>query len=136
MNVSHPIAVSYTHLDVYKRQVQARGENLLLGLISVENIADPHIQAALAGQDLGDCHLLLRHLVHQLIDLIQQVQTAPGVLRSGDPGVDAAGDLVDVVPNVMDLRAQGLDFLGGAGLDRRALDQAYQEGPFLSLIHI
>lgn len=110
--------------------VQARGENLLLGLISVENITDAHVQAALAGQDLGDCHLLFRHLVHQLIDLVQQVQPSLGILRPGDSGVNAAGDLVDVVADVMDLRAQGLDLLGGTGLDRLPLDKADQEGPF------
>ena len=39
-------------------------------------------------------------------------------------------DLVDVVADVMDLRAQGLDLLGGTGLDRLPLDNADQEGPF------
>ena len=36
--------------------VQAGGEDLFLGLVPVEHIADTHIQAALPGQDLGDGH--------------------------------------------------------------------------------
>ena len=51
--------------------VQSGGEDLLLGLAPVEDIADTHVQAAFPGQDLGDGHLLFRHLVHQLINLIQ-----------------------------------------------------------------
>ena len=51
--------------------VQSGGEDLFLGLVPVEDIADAHVQAAFPGQDLGDGHLLFRHLVHQLINLIQ-----------------------------------------------------------------
>ena len=109
--------------------VHAGGKDLLLGLVPIKNITDAYIQAPLSGQNLGNRHLLFRHLVHQLINLVQQVQPAPGILRSGNPGVDATGDLVDVVANVMDLCAQGTDLLGRAGLDRCALDQAHQEGP-------
>ena len=39
-------------------------------------------------------HLFFGNLVHQLIDLIQQEQPPLGVLGPGNPGVDAAGDLV------------------------------------------
>ena len=96
--------------------VQTGGEDLLLGLIPIEDVTNAYVQAALPGQDLGDRHLLFRHLVHQLIDLIQQVQPALGILRPGDPCVDTAGNLVDVVSDVMDLCAQGTDFLEGRAL--------------------
>ncbi len=43
--------------------------------------------------------------VHQLINLFQQTQTPFGVLGSGDTGVNAAGDLVDVISNLMNLGA-------------------------------
>ena len=73
--------------------------------------------------------LFLCNLVHQLIDLIQQVQSLARVLCLGNPGVDAAGDLVGVISNMVDLRAQGLDLLGGPGLDLRALQQSNNKQP-------
>ena len=109
--------------------VQAGGEDLLLGLVPVEDIADGHIQTALPGQDLGDGHLLLRRLVHELIDPLQQVQPPSGVLRSGNSGVDAAGDLVDVHADFMHLSAQGLDLRRGERLDRLLFQEAGEEGP-------
>ena len=109
--------------------VHAGGKDLLLGLVPIKNITDAYIQAPLSGQNLGNRHLLFRHLVHQLINLVQQVQPAPGILRSGNPGVDATGDLVDVVANVMDLCAQGADLLRGTSLDQIPLNQPDQEGP-------
>ena len=74
-------------------------------------------------------HLFFGNLVHQLIDLIQQEQPPLGVLRPGDPGVDAAGNLVYIVPNVVDLRPKLLDLLGGAGPDGHSLDETDQVGP-------
>ena len=47
----------------------------------------------------------------------------PGILCRGDTGIDAAGDLVDVIADVMDLRAEVLDFLGGSGPDGRGVLQ-------------
>ena len=53
-----------------------------------------------------------------------KIQPLFGILRPGDPGVDAAGDLIDVVPDVMDLCAEVFDLLHRAGLDLRTQDQA------------
>ena len=72
--------------------------------------------------------LLLCDPIHQLVDLIQQEQTPLGILGPGNPGVDTAGDLVDVISNVVDFRPQFLDLLGGASLDLCALDQTAQVG--------
>ena len=74
--------------------------------------------------------LFLRNLVHQFIDLIQQVQPLACVLCLGDPGVNAAGDLIDVISDVMDLRPQIFDFLGGAGPNRSFFQKAYNESSF------
>ena len=54
----------------------------------------------------------------------KKIQPLFGILWPGDPGVDAAGDLIDVVPDVMDLCAEVFDLLRRAGLDLRTLDQA------------
>ena len=57
--------------------------------------------------------------------------TAPlGVLGPGDPGIDAAGDLVDVVADVVDLGAQCLDLLGGAGFNRSSFNESNKKSPF------
>ena len=53
-----------------------------------------------------------------------------GILCCGDTGIDAAGDLVDVVADVMDLRAEVLDFLGGSGPDRSPVDEPDDISPF------
>ena len=53
-----------------------------------------------------------------------------GILCCGDTGIDAAGDLVDVVADVMDLRAEVLDFLGGSGPNRRTVDEPDDISPF------
>ena len=89
--------------------VQMCGEDLLVCFISIQDIADAHVQSALPGEDLGNGHLSFRQLVHQLIYLIQQIQPMSGVLWSGDARVDAAGDLVDVVTDVMDLGSKFTD---------------------------
>lgn len=73
--------------------------------------------------------ITFRHLIEKFIYLVQQVQPPLGILHLGDPGVDAAGDLVDVISNVVDLRAQSFDFLGWAGLDWLALDEPHQKDP-------
>lgn len=61
--------------------------------------------------------LLFSNLIHQLIDLIQQTQTSSGILGPGNPLVDAPGDLIDVIADMMNLRAQLFDLLGWTGLD-------------------
>ena len=74
-------------------------------------------------------HLLFCDLIHQLVDLIQQEQAPLGVLGPGDSGVDAAGDLVNIVSDVVDLRPQFLDLLGGPGTDGHPFDQPDEVGP-------
>ena len=69
-------------------------------------------------------------MIHQLINLIQQIQPPARVLCFGDPGVDAAGDLIDVISNMMDLRPQGFDLLGGPGFNRLSLNESDKKGPF------
>ena len=68
-------------------------------------------------------------MVHQLVDLIQQEQPPLGILGPGDSGVDAAGDLIYIVANVVDLRPQLLDLLGGAGADGVPLNDPHEVGP-------
>ena len=53
-----------------------------------------------------------------------------GILCCGDTGIDAAGDLVDVVADVMDLRAKVLNLLGGSGPNRRTVDEPNDISPF------
>ena len=53
-----------------------------------------------------------------------------GILCCGDTGIDAAGDLVDVVADVMDLRAEVLNLLGGSGPNRRTVDEPNDISPF------
>ena len=53
-----------------------------------------------------------------------------GILCCGDTGIDAAGDLVDVVADVMDLRAEVLDFLGRSGSDWSTIDEPDDISPF------
>ena len=73
--------------------------------------------------------LFFTNLIHQLVDLIQQEQAPFGILGPGDAGVDAAGDLVDVIADVVDLCPQFLDLLGGPGADGRPFDQPDEVGP-------
>ena len=53
-----------------------------------------------------------------------------GILCCGDTGIDAAGNLVDVVADVMDLRAEVLNLLGGSGPNRRTVDEPNDISPF------
>ena len=57
------------------------------------------------------------------------MQPPLGVLGAGNSGVDAAGDLVNIVADVVSLRAQILDLLGGTGADLPALQKPYYERP-------
>ena len=43
------------------------------------------------------------------------MQSTLGILGSSDPGVDASGDLIDVVSNMMDLCTQFLNLLRWTG---------------------
>ena len=73
--------------------------------------------------------LLLCDLVHQLIDLIQQEQPPPGVLRSGDTSVDATGNLVNIHTDFVHLPTEVLDLLGRPGMNRITLNQPDEERP-------
>ena len=53
-----------------------------------------------------------------------------GIFSRGDTGIDAAGDLVDVIANVMDLRAEVLDLLRRSGPDRSPINELDDISPF------
>jgi len=66
--------------------------------------------------------------VHHLIDLVQEIKPALGILRLGNPGVHAAGDLVYVVSYVMNFRSQGFDLLRGPRPNRGPFQEADEVG--------
>ena len=59
-----------------------------------------------------------------------QELTSPGILCCCNTGFDAASDLVDVTADVMVLRADVFDFLGGSVPDLSPVDEPDDISPF------
>ena len=69
-------------------------------------------------------------LIHQSVDLAQQIFDLGRIFFAPEAGIDLSCNLVHVVADVMDLGTELLDFLRWTGFDLRAYDKLPQVGCF------